>query len=99
MIDALRRTAAEEGVTGLWSGSTPTIFRAMSVNCSQLVSYNQCKEAAMSFTGEKKETIPIRLVSSALSGIAVAVFSLPFDNVKTKIMKMRKGNYKFKFRC
>lgn len=33
----------------------------------------------------------IRLLSSALSGISVALISLPFDNVKTKIMKMKKG--------
>ena len=36
--------------------------------------------------------MPIRLFSSAISGICVAVCALPFDNVKTKIMKMKKGN-------
>lgn len=51
MFDALRRIAAEEGVTGLWSGSTPTIFRAMAVNSSQLVSYNEVKELALKFSG------------------------------------------------
>lgn len=40
---------------------------------------------------EKKETMSIRLVSSAISGIATAVISLPFDNVKTKVMKQKKG--------
>lgn len=39
----------------------------------------------------KDETVSIRLLSSALSGIAVTVFSLPFDNVKTKIMRMKKS--------
>jgi solute carrier family 25 oxoglutarate transporter 11 len=33
----------------------------------------------------------IRLTSSAISGISVACISLPFDNVKTKIMKMKIG--------
>lgn len=33
----------------------------------------------------------IRLVSSAISGVATAFFSLPFDNIKTKIMKQKKG--------
>ena len=33
----------------------------------------------------------IRLTASAISGISVACLSLPFDNVKTKIMKMKKG--------
>lgn len=39
--------------------------------------------------GEKVETMQIRLVSSALSGLVTAVCSLPFDNVKTKIMKQK----------
>jgi solute carrier family 25 oxoglutarate transporter 11 len=50
----LRRIAAEEGVRGLWTGAVPTIFRAMSLNSSQLVSYNEVKEKLMSLTGEKK---------------------------------------------
>jgi hypothetical protein len=54
VIDALRRIAAEEGVRGLWTGAIPTIFRAMSLNSSQLVSYNETKEKLMSMTGEKK---------------------------------------------
>lgn len=33
----------------------------------------------------------IRLVSSAISGVATACLSLPFDNVKTKIMKQKAG--------
>jgi len=35
----------------------------------------------------------IRLVASAISGIAVSLISLPFDNVKTKVLKMKAGNY------
>lgn len=31
----------------------------------------------------------LRLMCSALSGITVSIITLPFDNVKTKIMKMR----------
>lgn len=31
----------------------------------------------------------IRLVASAISGIAVSLIALPFDNVKTKILKMK----------
>jgi hypothetical protein len=33
----------------------------------------------------------VRLIASAISGIAVALFALPFDNVKTKILKMKAG--------
>lgn len=44
MFDAIRRVVAEEGVKNCWNGATPTIFRAMSMNVSQLVTYEECKE-------------------------------------------------------
>lgn len=34
----------------------------------------------------------IRFIASAISGVATAIFTLPFDNVKTKIMKQKKSN-------
>lgn len=89
VFDALGRIYKEEGVKGMWRGSVPTVARAMSVNCSHLVGYNESKEQLMSFLGEKKETMNIRLVASAISGIAVSICSLPFDNVKTKVLKMK----------
>ena len=33
----------------------------------------------------------IRLTASALSGVSVSLISLPFDNVKTKFMRMKKN--------
>lgn len=91
VFDALGRIYSEEGLAGLWRGSVPTIARAMAVNCSHLVGYNESKEQLMKFTGEKKETMSIRLTASAISGIAVSLCSLPFDNVKTKVLKMKKS--------
>jgi len=93
VFDALGRIYSEEGLTGLWRGSVPTIARAMAVNCSHLVGYNESKEQLMKYMGEKKETMTIRLTASAISGIAVSFIALPFDNVKTKILKMKKSNF------
>jgi solute carrier family 25 oxoglutarate transporter 11 len=33
----------------------------------------------------------IRLAASAVSGVSVSLISLPFDNVKTKFMRMKKN--------
>lgn len=65
----------------------------MAVNCSHLVGYNESKEQLMKFSGDKKETMSVRLLASAISGVAVSLCSLPFDNVKTKVLKMKKSNY------
>lgn len=75
----------------MWRGSIPTIARAMAVNCSHLVGYNESKEQLMKFSGDKKETMSVRLLASAISGVAVSLCSLPFDNVKTKVLKMKKS--------
>jgi hypothetical protein len=64
----------------------------MSVNCSHLVGYTESKEQLMKYSGDKKETMSIRLLASAISGVAVSLCSLPFDNVKTKVLKMKKSN-------
>jgi solute carrier family 25 oxoglutarate transporter 11 len=92
VFDALGRIYSEEGITGLWRGSVPTIARAMTVNCSHLVGYNESKERLIKYSGEKKETMTIRLTASAISGVAVSLCALPFDNVKTKVLKMKKSN-------
>lgn len=65
----------------------------MAVNCSHLVGYNESKEQLMKFSGDKKETMSVRLLASAISGVAVSLCSLPFDNVKTKVLKMKKSNF------
>lgn len=71
----------------------------MAVNCSHLVGYNESKEQLQKLMNEKSETMTIRLAASAMSGVAVALISLPFDNVKTKIMKMKPGKLLVQFRC
>lgn len=91
VIDALSRIGREEGIKGLWTGAIPTVCRAMAVNSSQLVSYNEAKEELLKYSGEKKETMTIRLTASAISGVSVSIISLPFDNIKTKYMKMKKN--------
>ena len=41
--NAISRIFSEEGIAGLWRGAIPTVARAMMVNVSHLVSYNQSK--------------------------------------------------------
>jgi len=54
VFDALGKIYKEDGLKGLWRGSVPTIARAMAVNCSHLVGYNESKEQILKLTSDKK---------------------------------------------
>lgn len=89
VFDALNKMNKELKFFGMWRGSIPTILRAMAINMFTLVPYNQVKELLQKYLNETKETTFIRLFGSAMAGITASVGSLPFDNVKTKILKMK----------
>merc|ERR1739848_407975 len=56
VFDALIRIFREEGLLTLWTGTIPTMGRAMVVNAAQLASYSQAKEGILS-TGYVEEGI------------------------------------------
>jgi solute carrier family 25 oxoglutarate transporter 11 len=88
VFDALLRVVREEGPKAVLTGSGPTILRAMALNCGALASYDQSKEIIDEAVGEKGSRIGIA-GASAISGLVGAVFSLPFDYVKTQIQRMK----------
>ena len=85
----------ELGFFGMWRGSIPTITRAMALNSFTLVAYNEAKEKLQKWMGETKETTAIRLIGSAISGVSASIGSLPFDNMKVKILKMKPSKLYF----
>lgn len=80
IVDAVVRVAREEGVVGLWRGSSPTVARAMALNMAMLATADQAKEAFAPYLGGEKSTVNL-VASSILSGVAASVASLPFDMV------------------
>jgi len=88
VFDALWRTIREEGLLTLWRGSTPTICRAMAMNFSLLVPFEEAKRLLKPYVKAEKMRA---ICASMISGAAATVLSLPFDNVKTKLQKMKKG--------
>lgn len=82
-IDALFRIAKEEGFMTYFRGVTPTVTRAMVVNCTQLATYSQSKyyyEKYLNITGFSNY-----LASSLTAGFIYSVASLPLDNAKTRM--------------
>lgn len=86
--DALVRMVREEGLFSLWRGCTPTVVRAMSINFGMLASYDEIKERANAMTGNPDSKLT-KCIASAMSGVIAACVSLPPDNIKTKMMKMK----------
>ena len=96
VVDALTRIIKEEGALNLWRGATPTVYRAMSINLGMLAPYDQAKEMLTKQFGDFNG---IRPVCSFIAAFFACVFSLPFDNVKTKFQRMAKlddGTYPYK---
>jgi solute carrier family 25 oxoglutarate transporter 11 len=86
VFDAIIRIVREEGVMALWRGSTPTVFRAMAMNFSLLVPFEFTKKKLAPYVESNKQR---SIYASLISGGCASVLALPFDNVKTKLQKMK----------
>lgn len=86
--DALLQVARTEGACALWTGTWPTLLGAMALNCGSLASYDQTRELVDELRGERNSRVGI-VGASAISGFVGAVFSIPFDYVKTQLQRMK----------
>lgn len=92
VMDALVRTTKEEGFGALYKGLGPNILRGMSMNVGMLACYDQAKEMvakALNDPMTNGPTLPTKLGSSAVAGFTAALFSLPFDVMKSRLMAMK----------
>ena len=86
VFDAISRTVREEGVLALWRGSTPTVLRAMSMNFSLLVPFEFVKKQLVPYVDSNKQR---SIYASLIAGACASCLALPFDNIKTKLQKMK----------
>jgi len=86
VLDGFRRVIIEEGVLRLWRGAFPTIQRACIINLALLAPFEEFKHLL-------KNSIPNTstrtIVSSLLASLIGSFASLPLDNSKTKLQKMK----------
>ena len=102
VVDALVRVAKAEGLKGLWSGSYPTIIRAMSTNFGQLAFFSESKSQLKKHTNWSFQNQTF--AASAIAGFFASLFSLPFDFLKTRLQRGSSGTsggpvYKGMFDC
>lgn len=92
VFDALIRTTKEEGVGALYKGLMPNILRGMSMNVGMLACYDQAKEGVASLLNDPMvggPSLGTQLGASAIAGFTAALFSLPFDVIKSRLMAMK----------
>eukprot|EP00658_Telonema_sp_P-2_P018236 TRINITY_DN17156_c0_g2_i3.p1 TRINITY_DN17156_c0_g2~~TRINITY_DN17156_c0_g2_i3.p1 ORF type:complete len:282 (+),score=51.68 TRINITY_DN17156_c0_g2_i3:133-978(+) len=89
VVDSLGRIAKEEGVSTWWRGCNSTVARAMIVTAGQLATYDQAKEAIVSYAGSDPKHVSTHLSASIVAGIVASVVSNPVDVVKTRLMNMQ----------
>ena len=92
VFDALIRTTKEEGIGALYKGLAPNILRGMSMNVGMLACYDQAKEMVAKLLNDPMTngpTLPTKMGSSAIAGFTAALFSLPFDLIKSRLMAQK----------
>lgn len=92
VFDALIRTTKEEGVSALYMGLAPNILRGMAMNVGMLACYDQAKEVVAKLLNDPMTDgpgLPTRLGAAATAGFTAALFSLPFDLVKSRLMAQK----------
>ena len=89
--DAFRRMYAEEGILSFWKGYLISLMRAATMTGGMLSTNDEVKERIVKYRGLQKADLAANLTSAAISGVACSFASLPFDNIKTKLQKMKAG--------
>ena len=86
VFNALKRMISEEGVTGFFTGASPTIVRGLLINVGMLTTYDSFKKGLGDYLGGY-ESQTNRFVCGFLSGWVAATMSLPADFIKTRLQK------------
>jgi len=89
VFNALFRTVNEEGFFKLWTGAFPTVIRGVIMTTSTLVTFEEFKKLIAPYVKNDKYQ---SLFGSLCASLIATTVSLPFDNAKTKLQKMKKEN-------
>lgn len=92
VFDAFVRTTKDEGIGALYKGLGPNILRGMSMNVGMLACYDQAKEIVAKVLNDPMTdgpSLPTKLGSSCVAGFTAALFSLPFDLIKSRLMAQK----------
>ncbi|XP_043835322.1 LOW QUALITY PROTEIN: mitochondrial uncoupling protein 2-like [Dromiciops gliroides] len=91
-LDAYKTIAREEGLWGLWKGTSPSIARNAIINWAELVTYDLIKDALLK-AHVMTDDLPCHFTSAFGAGFCITIIASPVDMVKTKYMDSAMGQY------
>ncbi|XP_020845245.1 dicarboxylate carrier SLC25A8 [Phascolarctos cinereus] len=91
-MDAYKTIAREEGLRGLWKGTSPNVARNAIVNCAELVTYDIIKDAILK-AHLMTDDLPCHFTSAFGAGFCTTIIASPVDVVKTRYMNSAAGQY------
>lgn len=97
-LDAYKTIAREEGIRGLWKGTSPNITRNALVNCAELVTYDLIKDTLLRYN-LMTDNLPCHFTSAFGAGFCTTVIASPVDVVKTRYMNSAPGQYGSAVNC
>ncbi|PKU68243.1 mitochondrial substrate carrier family protein ucpB isoform X1 [Dendrobium catenatum] len=81
----IHKIISEEGFRALWKGVGPAMTRAGALTASQLVTYDESKQALLKWT-HLEEGFHLHLISSFVAGTVGTLVTAPVDMLKTRLM-------------
>uniref|UniRef100_A0A8C4VRG1 Uncoupling protein 2 n=1 Tax=Gopherus evgoodei TaxID=1825980 RepID=A0A8C4VRG1_9SAUR len=91
-MDAYKTIAREEGLKGLWKGTSPNVARNAIVNCTELVTYDLIKDMLLKYN-LMTDNLPCHFTSAFGAGFCTTLIASPVDVVKTRYMNSAPGHY------
>ncbi|XP_075215335.1 dicarboxylate carrier UCP2-like [Lycorma delicatula] len=88
----------QEGLHGLWKGTTANAVRNSIVNCAEIVIYDIVKEIIL----RKKlmeDNIICHFTTASIAGLCATFVASPVDVIKTRYMNSPKGTYRSALDC
>jgi len=98
VFNAYKTIGQQEGVKGLWKGTTPNVARNAVVNACELVSYDLIKETILK-NKLMKDNIYCHFMSAFGAGFCTTCVASPVDVVKTRFMNSGAGTYTGVLNC
>lgn len=96
--DAVSKIWSEEGIRGLYRGTSVAVQRAALVNLGELSTYSIVKKYLVERSWPEEDS-RVHVMSSLCSGLVSSLISTPADVVKSRMMNDSEKRYSSSFKC